>query len=68
MSDKRLFHCRVCGVECDSHPIKDLPNCETAAIQAVCEEHCEGHDFEYDGMRRGQFCKHCDAQLPLDCY
>lgn len=62
MSDKLLFRCRICGVECGTHPIKELPNGEFEAVQAVCEDHCEDHDFEYDSMRRGQFCKHCDAQ------
>jgi hypothetical protein len=48
------FSCRVCGKECDVAP--DPP------ARAVCEEHCEDHEYEYDKWRRGKFCKHCDRQ------
>lgn len=54
------FSCRVCGKECPIAP--DPPG------RAVCEEHCEDHDYEYDPMRRDRFCKHCDKQVPYDFY
>lgn len=54
------FTCRVCGVECSTAP--DPPE------RAVCEEHCEDHDYEYDEWRRDRFCKHCDKQISEDYY
>jgi len=61
MSDKPIdFTCKVCGKECDCAP--DPPD------RAVCPEHCEDHDYEYDRMRRGKFCKHCDEPVPEDYY
>lgn len=54
------FKCRVCGVECPVAP--DPP------ATAVCEEHCEFHEYEHDPWRRNQFCKHCDKQAPDDFY
>ena len=68
MSDKLLFHCRVCGVECHSHPTRELPNGEVEAIQAVCEAHCEDHEYEYLREMRGRYCKHCDKQQPIEEY
>lgn len=68
MSDKLLYYCRGCGVECDSHPIEELPNGEVVAKQAICHDCCEDHDYEYDRDRRGRFCKHCDHQQPAEEY
>ncbi len=53
-SDDVDFSCRVCGVQCNVAP--PLPD------RAVCEEHCEDHEYEYDPMRRGKFCNHCDKE------
>lgn len=58
MADVTDFSCRVCGVECATAP--DPP------ARAVCPEHCEDHDYEYDAMQRGKFCVHCDQEEPLD--
>lgn len=48
------YSCRVCGVQCPTAP--RLP------ARAVCEAHCEDHQYDYDPMRRGRFCRHCDRQ------
>jgi hypothetical protein len=48
------FKCKVCSVDCPIAP--DPPG------QAVCEEHCEDHEYAYDPWRRGSFCVHCDKQ------
>jgi hypothetical protein len=48
------FHCHVCGVECNVAP--------EPPARAACEEHCEGHQYEYDKWRRGKFCIQCDRQ------
>ena len=38
------FHCGKCGKECDSAP--------EPPARAICEEHCEDHEYTYDrGMR-----------------
>lgn len=52
------FSCRVCGVQCPSAP--DPP------ARAVCEEHCEDHEYEYEREMRGHFCKHCGKPRPED--
>lgn len=52
-----IFACRVCGVQCST---------SSDTEGAVCEAHCEDHDYEYDRMRAGHFCTHCDAQRPYD--
>src|SRR5581483_8536117 len=36
--EKSKFACRVCGVQCDTYPVNGT---------AVCEAHCEDHDYEY---------------------
>ena len=51
MSD---FKCRVCGQECPIVP--DQPG------RAVCEEHCEGHDYVYIRGERRTACIHCDKE------
>lgn len=56
MSEPIDFTCRVCGKECDVAP--DLPE------RAICEEHCEDHEFEYDAYERTHICKHCGK--PVD--
>ena len=48
------FTCRVCGKECPCAP--QPPD------RAVCEEHCEAHEYEHDPSRRGWFCRHCDKE------
>ena len=52
------FSCRVCGVQCDSAP--DPP------ARAVCPEHCEDHDYEYQRSERGTYCNHCGQQALED--
>ena len=49
------FKCRICGIECPIAP--DPPD------RAVCETHCEDHQYEYDPWRRGHFCVNCDKQV-----
>lgn len=56
---KRLFGCRVCGVICASSP---------SVGQAVCEEHCEDHDIEYDRDLRTHACRHCGKPVDQDWY
>jgi hypothetical protein len=51
-----MFACRVCGQEC---PISPGPG------QAICEKHCEDHDYEYV-RGEGHHCKHCFAERPWD--
>lgn len=63
MSDKLLYMCRVCGVECDSHPVDE----NGIGQQAVCPEHCEDHDYQHDGWRN-HYCIHCGAEPPDDWY
>lgn len=52
------FSCRVCGVQCVLAP--DPP------ARAVCPEHCEDHDYEYQRSERGTYCNHCGQQAPED--
>ena len=52
------FHCRVCGKETDIAP--DPPE------RAVCAEHCEDHEYQYDQVDRGWFCIHCNHRRPDD--
>lgn len=66
MSDKLLFFCRVCGIECDSHPVTENEIGETIGVQAVCPDHCEDHDYERDSGEL--YCKHCGANPPDDWY
>jgi len=54
------FTCKVCGKEC---PIAPEP-----PERAVCEEHCEDHDFQYDRHFREHRCIHCDMPAPYDWY
>lgn len=54
------FNCHVCGKACPIAP--DPPG------RAVCEDHCEDHDYQYDKSRRNRFCVHCDKQVPDDWY
>ena len=54
------FSCRVCGKQCDSAP--------PAPERAVCEEHCEDHEYEYDRGERDRFCKHCGKRIDPDFY
>lgn len=54
------FSCRVCGVQCAIAP--DPP------ARAVCPEHCEDHDYEYQRSERGTYCNHCGQQAPEDWY
>lgn len=60
MSDEFDFKCKVCGVECDTAPLP--PD------RAVCPEHCEDHEYEYERGERGHFCKHCNQEPPWDWY
>lgn len=53
---RELFACRVCRAEC---PVS------AGVGQAVCEEHCEDHDYEYQ-RSEGWHCKHCFAPRPHD--
>ena len=50
------FSCGVCGIQCDIAP--DPP------ARAVCPEHCEDHDYEYQRELRGTYCNHCGEQAP----
>ena len=52
------FACKVCGIACDSAPVD--------GSGAVCEEHCEDHNYIYDRGLGGHFCKHCCAERPHD--
>ena len=52
------FHCHVCGVEVPSAP--DPP------AKAVCEDHCEDHDYAYEPGERQHLCIHCGKPRPQD--
>jgi hypothetical protein len=52
------FHCHVCGCDC--------PTCPPPPGKAVCEEHCEDHDYEYDRDERGHHCRHCFKIQPYE--
>lgn len=52
------FSCRVCGKQCDVAP--DPPK------RAVCEEHCEDHNYQYDKWDRTHYCVNCGKQRPYD--
>lgn len=67
MSDRLLFTCRICGCEVGSHPVVTNEQGEEVAVQGVCEEHCEDHEYEHDGWRN-HYCKHCGAEPPDDWY
>lgn len=57
--------CTKCG-DCD---YGDNP--EANEKRATCEHRnpvCENHDYEYDPMRRAEFCIHCDAMRQYDTY
>ena len=54
------FSCRVCGKQCDTAP--QPPD------RAVCPEHCEDHEYEYDSMDRRSYCKHCGQERPEDWF
>ena len=57
MSDEPIdFSCRVCGVQCAIAP--DPPG------RAVCEDHCEDHEYIYCKDERGWFCTHCWKEQP----
>ena len=58
MSQRIDFSCRVCGKECATAP--DPPD------RAVCEEHCEDHDYCYEPGERGHLCTHCNQRRPGD--
>lgn len=51
-----MFACKVCGEMCATSP---------GPGQAVCEKHCEDHDYEYV-RGEGHHCKHCFAERPWD--
>lgn len=53
-----MFGCKVCGEICAVSPGNG---------QAVCEKHCEDHDYEYDRWD-GHRCKHCFAEPPADWF
>lgn len=53
-----MFACKVCGVECTVSP---------GPGQAVCEAHCEDHDYGYE-RGEGHRCKHCHAEPPHDWF
>lgn len=57
--NQRMFGCKVCGEICASSP---------GFGQAVCETHCEDHDYEYERGMGGHFCKHCSKPVPPDWY
>lgn len=60
MSEQIDFSCQVCGKEC---PVAPNP-----PERAVCEEHCENHEYLYDSMRGGRFCTRCDKEQDYDDY
>jgi predicted nucleic acid-binding Zn ribbon protein len=43
-AEQEFFACRVCGVACAIAPVP--PG------RAVCEDHCEDHEYDYDPHRR----------------
>jgi hypothetical protein len=56
---KLKFACRVCGVQCAmADPL----------LGAVCEEHCEDHDYQYLKGEGGHFCIHCGKPRPEDWF
>jgi hypothetical protein len=57
-AEQEFFACRVCGVACAIAPVP--PG------RAVCEDHCEDHEYDYDPHRRDKFCRHCDRQIDPD--
>lgn len=52
------FSCKVCGAPC---PVAPMP-----PDRAVCEEHCEDHEYEYERGERRWSCKHCFKERPED--
>lgn len=52
------FSCRSCGADCPVAP--DFPG------QAVCENCCPDHEYEYDAMQRESFCAHCYKERPSE--
>jgi len=54
------FACRVCGVACAIAP--------NPPERAVCEEHCDDHNYAYVREERGHFCEHCGKQAPDDWF
>jgi hypothetical protein len=52
------FTCSVCGAICNIAP--DPPG------RAVCQDHCEDHEYEYDRSVGWHVCKHCDKAAPYD--
>lgn len=54
------FKCHVCGKDCDVAP--DPPG------KAVCQDHCEDHDYKYERGECGFFCVHCFKKAPDDLF
>lgn len=54
-----MFGCKVCGEICASSP---------GPGQAVCEAHCEDHDYEYNREFGTRTCKHCDKPVDPEWY
>ena len=53
-----MFACKVCGTEATVSPGPGL---------AVCEEHCDDHDYLYE-RGEGHRCQHCHAEPPPDWF
>ena len=59
MSEEQIdFSCRVCGIQCAIAP--DPPG------RAVCEDHCEDHEYIHCPDERGWFCTHCWKEQPYE--
>lgn len=54
------FSCRICGNQCDTAP--PLPE------RAVCPEHCEDHEYNYERGEQRHICKHCGQERPVDYF
>jgi hypothetical protein len=54
------FHCKSCGVVCDTSPVD--------GSGAICPTCCEDHIYEYVPGEREHRCKFCDQPTPFDWY
>lgn len=54
------FTCRVCGKQCAIAP--------NPPERAVCEKHCEDHEYEYERGEQCWLCKHCGQPRAFDWF
>lgn len=52
------FACKVCGKQCATAPAD--------GSGAICPEHCEDHDYQYEPSERKHLCVHCNDERPYD--